>query len=108
MDALANKLGRLPGPLGKITDLFGGLNGTIAKVGGTATLVIGAFKAGWDIGEWLQTHVIDKIFGTSDAIEEVKKKNRELQRQHEKEIQLLEYKQNLSDNTYKNAIDKVD
>ena len=74
------KLGKLQGPLGKLQDMFGGLNGTIAKVGGTVTAVAAAFKAGWDIGEWLNSNVIEPLFGVKDPIEEIKKKNREATR----------------------------
>ena len=59
-------------------DMFEGLNGTIGKVGMTAAAVIGSFKAGWDIGDWIQTHVIDKLFGIKEPLDELKKKNKEL------------------------------
>lgn len=43
--------------------------------------VIGAFKIGWDIGTWLNEHVIGPLLGIKDPIEELKKRNRELKRQ---------------------------
>lgn len=66
------QLGKLPGMLGKIKDAATGAFG-----------VLGALKVGWDIGKWLQTNVIDKLFGLTDPIEDLKKKNRELKRQAE-------------------------
>ena len=80
------KLSKLSGPFGKLQDMFGGLNGTLAKVGGTATAVAAAFKAGWDIGEWIQTKVINPLFRIQEPLDELKKKNKELQKEHQKTI----------------------
>ena len=78
MSGAEKKLSKLQGPLGKLQDMFGGLNGTIAKVGGTITAVAAAFKAGWDIGNWIQEKVINPLFGIKEPLEELKKKNKEL------------------------------
>lgn len=73
-DQSAQRLGRLEGAFGK-------LQGVVSGFGAKAMAVIGAFKVGWDIGKWLQTNVIDKLFGLTDPIENLKKHNRELKRQ---------------------------
>lgn len=71
---LENALGKLPGPIGKIGGALGGL-------AGQATMVIGAFKLGWDIGDWLQEHCIAPLLGIKDPIEELKKENKEYEQQ---------------------------
>ena len=71
---LEKALGNLPGPIGKIGGALGGL-------GGQAAMVIGAFKLGWDIGDWIQEHCIAPLFGIKDPIEELKKENKEYERQ---------------------------
>lgn len=73
-DQSAQRLGRLEGAFGK-------LQGVVSGFGAKAMAVIGAFKVGWDIGKWLQTNVIDRFFGLTDPIEDLKKHNRELKRQ---------------------------
>lgn len=73
-DQAAQRIGRLEGAFGKAQ---GVLSGFAAKAASYAA----AFKVGWDIGKWLQTNVIDKLFGLTDPIEELKKHNRELKRQ---------------------------
>lgn len=105
---LENKWSKLPGPIGKLNDLFGGLSGTIAKVGTTATAVIGAFKVGWDIGSWLQEKVINPLFGIKEPLEELKKKNKELQKQHEKTMEKFAHQQSVSDSLVNNATQSID
>ena len=73
----AGSLGRLEGPFGK-------LGGALGKFGGTATAVIAAFKTGWDIGSWLNSNVIWPLLGIKDPIEQLKKKNAELEKQAQK------------------------
>ncbi len=102
------KLSKLGGPLGKLQDIFGGLNGTLAKVGGTATAVAAAFKAGWDIGDWIQTKVINPLFKIKDPIDELKKKNKELQNEHQKTIDKFQHQQQVTDNTFANASSGID
>ena len=102
------KLSKLGGPLGKLQDMFGGLNGTLAKVGGTATAVAAAFKAGWDIGDWIQTNVINPLFKIKDPIDELKKKNKELQNEHQKTIDKFQHQQQVTDNTFANASSGID
>lgn len=75
-DATANALGKLPGAFGKVQNAIGGL---MQK----AMAAIGAFKVGWDIGKWMDEHVIMPLFKIKDPIEELKKHNRELKRQAE-------------------------
>lgn len=70
-------LGRLPGAFGKIQSAATGAFGT-------ALAVVGAFKVGCDIGQWLYDKVLTPLFDLKDPIEELKKKNRELQREAEK------------------------
>lgn len=68
--------GRLPGVFGQIQTALG-------RFGVKAAGVIGAFKVGWDIGKWIDEHVIVPLFGIKDPIEEIKKKNRELKKEAE-------------------------
>jgi hypothetical protein len=70
----ATNWAKLPGVFGKVQTALGG-------VAATAMSVIGAFKIGWDIGTWLNEHVIMPLLGIKDPIEELKKRNRELKRQ---------------------------
>ena len=64
-------LGRLPGAFGKIQRAASGAFGK-------ALAVVGAFKLGCDIGNWLQDKEIAPLAKVKDPIEELKKKNREL------------------------------
>ena len=88
--------------------MFGGLNGTIAKVGGTITAVAAAFKAGWDIGNWIQEKVINPLFGIKEPLEELKKKNKELQKEHQKTIDKFQYQQQATDNVFAKASSGID
>ena len=69
------KLGKLKGELGPLQDMFGGIGGTLGKVGGVATMAAAAFKAGWDIGTWINDKVITPLFKIKDANEELIKSN---------------------------------
>ena len=73
-DAASQSWAKLPGVFGKVQTALGG-------VAATAMSVIGAFKIGWDIGTWLNDHVISPLLGIKDPIEELKRKNRELKQQ---------------------------
>lgn len=108
MSGAEKKLSKLQGPLGKLQDMFGGLNGTIAKVGGTITAVAAAFKAGWDIGNWIQEKVINPLFGIKEPLEELKKKNKELQKEHQKTIDKFQYQQQATDNVFAKASSGID
>lgn len=108
MQGLEKQLGGIKGPLGKLAPMFEGMSGAISKFGVTATAVIGSFMAGWDIGEWLQSHVIDKLFGVKEPLEEIKKKNKDLQKEHEKTLRQLEHQATVSDNAYSNTIQGID
>jgi len=87
LTSLEKKLGRIPGPAGKIADIFEGLGGKVAKFGGIATSVIGAFKIGWDIGTFLNDKVIKPLFKIKDPIEELKKSNQRATKELEKFVQ---------------------
>lgn len=108
LQGLEKQLGGIKGPLGKLAPMFEGMSGAISKFGVAATAVIGAFKAGWDIGDWIQTHVIDKLFGIKEPLEEIKQKNKALQKEHEQTLKQLEYQATVSDNAYNNAIQGID
>lgn len=71
---LGGELGRLEGPIGKLQKAFGGL---AAK----GLAVFAALKVGIDIGQWIQEKFIAPLLGLKDPIEELKKKNRELERE---------------------------
>lgn len=75
-DKIVKSVGQLPGVLGKVQNALGG-------IGGKAMAVIGAFKAGWDIGTWLTEKVIEPLLGVKDPIEELKRQNREMRREWE-------------------------
>ena len=75
-DKTVQGIGKLPGAFGKVQTALGGL-------GAKALAVVAAFKAGWDIGTWLNEKVIMPLFGIKNPIEELKKQNRELKRQAE-------------------------
>lgn len=83
-DKLEKRLGRLPGPIGKVGGAIDALGGKIGKFGGTAMAVIGAFKIGWDIGTWLNDNVVKPLFKVKDPIEELKKENRRAREELEK------------------------
>ena len=83
-DQASRGIGKMQGPLGKLQDMFKDLNGIIGKIGVSITAVAASFKAGWDVGEWIDKHVIQGLFGVKEAIDDVKKKNREVQRENEK------------------------
>ena len=53
-------IGKMEGPLGKLQELFENCNGTIAKFGVKSLAVLAAFKAGWDIGEWINEKIINQ------------------------------------------------
>ena len=77
-------IGKMEGPLGKLQELFENCNGTIAKFGVKSLAVLAAFKAGWDIGEWINEKIINPLFGIQDPIEELKKENAELRAEFDK------------------------
>ena len=101
------QLGNMKGPLGKLGPMFEGLGGTIAKVGGIATMVIGAFKAGWDIGNWLQEHVIAPMLGLTDPIKELKKQNKELERQNKATLEAMADKAQSSAEAFAQANQRI-
>ena len=84
LTGLEKKLGKIPGPAGKIADVFEGLGGKIAKFGGIATSVIGAFKVGWDIGAFINDKVVKPLFKIKDPVEELKKSNERAAKELEK------------------------
>ena len=70
-------LGRLPGVFGRIQSACSGAFST-------GLAVIGAFKLGCDIGQWLYDKVIMPLLGIKDPIEELKKENREIEQSWKK------------------------
>lgn len=73
-DGLEKVTGKAAKSAGRLEDLLSGMG----KFGSTAVAVIGAFKVGWDIGTWLNEHVVEPLFGITDPIEDLKKHNREM------------------------------
>lgn len=67
-------LGKLPGAFGKIQHAA---TGSFGK----ALAVVGAFKLGCDIGNWIFDKVITPLFKIKDPIEELKRENREIEQQ---------------------------
>ena len=80
VESIAQRAGRLPGVLGQVQNALGGILGKSAAV-------IGAFKVGWDIGSWIYDKVITPLFKIKDPIEELKRENREMQREWEKSFE---------------------
>ena len=83
VERICRSAGRLPG-------VFGRIQRSVGALGGTAMAVIGAFKIGWDIGTWLNDHVIRPLFNINDPIEELKRKNRELRQEWERAFKAFE------------------
>ena len=101
-------IGKMEGPLGKLQELFENCNGTIAKFGVKSLAVLAAFKAGWDIGEWINEKIINPLFGIKDPIEELKKENRELRAEYDKATEaFVTASQKFSSNTT-NSIQSLD
>jgi len=84
LTGLEKKLGKIPGPVGKIADVFDGLGGKIGKFGGIASAVIGAFKVGWDIGSFVNEKIIQPLFKIKDPLQELKKENANAKKELEK------------------------
>lgn len=70
--------------LGKLPGVFGRIQSACSGAFSTGLAVIGAFKLGCDIGEWLTEKVILPLTGIGHPIEDLKKKNQQLQREAEK------------------------
>ena len=83
VERVCRSAGRLPG-------VFGRIQTSLGRVGGTAAAVIGAFKIGWDIGTWINDKVIKPLFDIKDPIEELKKKNREMRQEWERAFKAFE------------------
>lgn len=66
--------------LGKLPGVFGRVQQAASGAFGTALAVVGAFKLGCDIGQWLYDKVLTPLFKLKDPIEELKKQNREIER----------------------------
>ena len=62
----------------KLPGVFGKIQSSVEGVFAKALAVVGAFKTGCDIGEWINEKVIRPLFGIKDPIEELKRQNREL------------------------------
>ena len=70
--------------LGKLPGAFGRIQEAVSGAFGKALAVIGAFKLGCDIGQWINDKVIAPLFKVRDPIEELKKQNREIERSWKK------------------------
>ncbi len=81
LNEVERTIGKMEGPFGKLQELFEKSNNKLAAFGTRAIAVMAAFKAGWDIGEWLNDKVIKPLFGISDPIENLKKQNRQLKKE---------------------------
>lgn len=76
-DKTAKQLGRLPGVFGRVQQAATGAFGKILTV-------IGALKVGIDIGQWIYNKVVVPLFKIKDPIEELKKKNKEIEQSWKK------------------------
>ena len=83
-EKLMKSLGKTPGALGKIGGAMDALGGKIGALGGQAMAVMAAWKIGWDIGTWINDHVVKPLFGIKDPIEELKKENARATKELEK------------------------
>ena len=77
----AGALGRMRGPVGKLTNAFSNLGGTMGKVVGVTGMVVGAFETGWAVGtklwEGIQ-HIRKEWFGYTSELEKVIAANKRL------------------------------
>jgi len=77
----AGALGRMHGPVGKLTNAFSNLGGTMGKVVGVTGMVVGAFETGWAAGtklwEGIQ-HIRKEWFGYTSELDKVIAANRRL------------------------------
>ena len=89
MGNLEKQIGNLKGPLKDLGPLFDGIGGKIAKIGGIFTMVIGAFKQGWEIGTYIQEKVIAPLMGIQNPLDMLKKKNKELHDQQESALKRM-------------------
>ena len=64
---------RTQNALGKLPGVFGRIQSAASGAFGTALAVVGAFKLGCDIGQWLNDKVIMPLLGIKDPIDELKK-----------------------------------
>lgn len=81
LNEVERTIGKMEGPFGKLQELFEKSNNKLAAFGTKAIAVAAAFKAGWDIGEWINDKVIRPLFGITDPIETLKKQNRQLKKE---------------------------
>lgn len=99
---IENALGRMPGKLGGITKALGG-------VVGKASLLVGAFTTGYEIGTMFFEKVQKGLFGWKDPLEQLIESNKKLKKWQDEEVKQWQYKANLITNYYQaeqNAIDK--
>ena len=87
MGKLANEtagaLGRMRGPVGKLTNAFSNLGGTMGKVVGVTGMVVGAFETGWAVGTKLRegiAHIAKEWFHYKSKAELAAKAHRQLVR----------------------------
>lgn len=98
---IENALGRMPGKLGQISKALGG-------VAGKASLLIGAFTTGFEIGNMFFEKVQKGLFGWKDPIEKLIEANKNLKKEQQKEIELWQYKANMVTGYYQNEQNAID
>ena len=79
----AGALGRMRGPVGKLTNAFSNLGGTMGKVVGVTGMVVGAFETGWAVGTKLRegiAHIAKEWFHYKSKAELAAKAHRQLVR----------------------------
>lgn len=107
-ESALRKLGKLKGPLGPVQDALGGIGGAIGKIGGLATMAAAAFKAGWDVGTWINDKVITPLFGIKDANEELMKSNKKAAEAHKKMLEGIAQANDAADRAYARQIERLD
>lgn len=85
VEALKNKIEELPGPIGKLASEWLKAHKGMAEFAGKSMAAVAAFKVGWDIGTWINEHVVEPLFKIKDPVEELKKANKRLAKSAEEE-----------------------
>lgn len=104
---LEKQLGSIKGPLGKLAPMFEGLGGTIAKVGGIATSVVGAFKVGVDIGTFIWEKAVQPITGLGNKLKELKEQNKNAVKEADNLAESFEKLASASDKSFSATNNKI-
>lgn len=107
-ESALNKLGKLKGQLGPLQDMLGGIGGAIGKIGGVATMAAAAFKAGWDVGTWINDKVIAPMLKIKDANEELIKSNKKRAEEHKKALDAMAKAEEDAEKSQAEAIARID